>query len=58
MANMKGKCDCYDCKYYKEVFMDDFDEWWMFCRKQQCVISVGMRAVCEMGVSKDDGQAD
>lgn len=21
--NMKGGCDCYECKYYKEVFMDD-----------------------------------
>lgn len=56
--NMKGGCDCYDCKYYKEVFMDDFDEYWMFCRKRQCVISVGMRATCEMGVEKNDRQID
>ena len=54
----KRKCDCYECVYYKEVFIDEFDEYWMYCRKDKCIISSGMRAVCVKGVKKREGQAD
>lgn len=49
------KCDCYDCKFFHEVFIDEFDEYWMYCRKDKCVISSGMRATCDKGVKKREG---
>lgn len=51
----KRKCDCYDCKFFHEVFMDEFDEYWMYCRKYNCIISSGMRATCDKGVKKREG---
>lgn len=52
------KCDCYDCKFFHEVFMDEFDEYWMYCRKEKCIISSGMRATCDKGVKKREGSND
>lgn len=54
----KRKCDCYDCKFFHEVFMDEFDEYWMWCRKEKCIISSGMRAVCVKGVKKCERSND
>lgn len=52
---MVRKCDCNECIYAKEVFLEEFDEWWKWCRKEKSYISVGMRATCRKGVKKHEG---
>ena len=56
--NMVRKCDCCDCKYFIERFIEEYDEYWQYCRKQKTYISVGLRATCREGVKKREGSDD
>lgn len=56
--NMVRKCDCSECIYFLEQFIEEFDEYWQYCRKQKTYISVGLRATCREGVKVREGSDD
>lgn len=58
LMNMVRKCDCRDCEYFIEQFIEEFDEYWQYCRKQKTYISVGLRATCREGVKRREGSDD
>ncbi len=58
MANMVRSCDCSECEFFLEQFIEEFDEYWQYCRKQKTYISVGLRATCREGVKKKHEGSD